>query len=254
MRRPVILIAAGDPAEAVRRLEAAGLEALVAATAEEAAVLARREVLLAAGKAEAIGGLAGGLAHHLNNLLATALMSLELLAPGRRKETAIRAGLGDSLRQAVALLRQLLALASSGAGEPAPFQLRSLLTDAQRLLRAVLPAGVELAIDYPPELPLLFGDPGPLHQLLLRLGLAAQQAVGDEGRVTFAAGVRPAGAGEGERPVVQVEVAASRGAWRLPAEVEELIGTLGGSAERTAEGSWRVDLPAAGAAGNPGPA
>ncbi|HEX9669802.1 MAG TPA: hypothetical protein VGC93_09995 [Thermoanaerobaculia bacterium] len=254
MRQPVILIAAGDPAQAVQRLKAAGLEARVAASADEAALLARREVLLAAGKAEAIAALAGGLAHHLNNLLATALMSLELLAPGRSEETPIRAGLEESLRQAVALLRQLLALASSAAGEPAPFQLRSLLTDAQRLLRAVLPPGVDLVIAYPPELPLLFGDPGPLHQLLLRLGLAAQEAVGEEGRVTFAAGARPAGAGEGKRPSVQVEVTASRGAWRPPAEVEELLGALGGSAERTAEGSWRVYLPVAAAGGDPGPA
>jgi signal transduction histidine kinase len=246
VRQPIILIAAGDPAEAARRLEAAGLEASVAASPEEAATLARREVLLATGKAEAIAGLAGGLAHHLNNLLATALMSLELLAPGGPEETDIRAGLEDSLRQAVALLRQMLALASSAAGEPAPFQLRSLLTDAQRMLRTVLPPGVELVTDYPPDLPLLFGEPAVVHQLLLRLGLAAREAVGEEGRLTLAARLRPAAAGAEETaPCVQVEVTASRGAWRPPAEAEELIRSLGGSTESPREGSWRVSFPVA---------
>jgi signal transduction histidine kinase len=246
VRQPTILIAAGNPAEAARRLEAAGLEARVAASPEEAAALARREVLLAAGKADAIAALAGGLAHHLNNLLATALMSLELLAPGGPEEATLRAGLEESLRQAVALLRQLLALASSAAGEPVPFQLRSLLTDAQRMLRAALPPGVELVTDYPPDLPLLVGEPTVVHQLLLRLGLAAREAVGEEGRLTLAARVRPdAEAPEGMAPGVEVEVTASRGAWGLPAEAEELVRSLGGSTESPREGSWRVSLPAA---------
>jgi signal transduction histidine kinase len=245
VRKPVILIAAGDPAEAARRLEAAGLDARVAASAEEAAVLARREVLLGAGKAEAIAALAGGLAHHLNNLLATALMSLELLAGGP-EDADVRAGLEESLRQAVALLRQMLALASSAAGEPAPFQLRSLLTDSQRMLQAVLPPGVELVTDYPPDLPLLFGEPAAVHQLLLRLGLAARETLGEEGRLTLAARVRPSAEGPGgPAPCLQVDVTASGGAWRPPAEAEELVRSLGGSLESTQEGSWRISLPVA---------
>ena len=246
MRQPIILIAAGDPAEAARRLEAAGLEACVAASPEEAAALARREALLAAGKAEAIAALAGGLAHHLNNLLATALMSLELLAPGGPEETDVRTGLEDSLRQAVALLRQMLALASSAAGEPVPFQLRSLLTDAQRMLRTALPPGVELVTDYPPDLPLLFGEPAVVHQLLLRLGLGR---AGGRGGGGAAHARRPRLAGSrgprGRCPASQVEVTASRGAWRPPAEAEELVRSLGGSTESPREGSWRVSLPAA---------
>ncbi|MGH9360385.1 MAG: hypothetical protein ACRD2T_00605, partial [Thermoanaerobaculia bacterium] len=137
----------------------------------------------AVGRAETICALAGGLAHHLNNLLATALMSVDLLDSGARSpdERQVIAGLEESLRGGVALVRQMLWLARAGEGEPISFQLRNLLADAQRMLRAVLPAGQEIVTDYPPELPLLHGDPVLAYRLLIQLGLAAAEAAGGEG-------------------------------------------------------------------------
>lgn len=191
----------------------------------------------ALGRAETICALAGGLSHHLNNLLATALMSIDLLGDARSPaERELVAGLEESLRGAVALVRQMLWLARAGEGEPIAFQLRGLLGDAQRMLRALLPEAVEVTTDYPPELPLLHGDPVPVYRLLVHLGLAAAESLtATGGAIALAVRAAP--------PGVVVEASAGGGEVRPRPELAELARQAGGLLE-AAPGLLRARLPA----------
>jgi PAS domain S-box-containing protein len=105
------------------------------------------EHLLQAHKMEALGTLAGGIAHGFNNILTAIVGHIDL---------ALRSpGVGDETRQDLeqvhaaamrgsALVRQILAFSRQGQGERAPVELARLVTDTLALLRPTLPANIEV--------------------------------------------------------------------------------------------------------------
>ena len=154
----------------------------------------RRELesqLRQAQKMEAIGHLTGGIAHDFNNIL-TSVMGYIALA-SERLPAAADAKLRSHLEQAEQschrardLIQQMLAFGRGQRGEPRPVALRSLVSESARMLRATLPATLELVHRVEDD-PVARVDPVQAHQVLLNLCINARDAMGESGRIAVTA-------------------------------------------------------------------
>ncbi|GIX49351.1 MAG: hypothetical protein KatS3mg131_3562 [Candidatus Tectimicrobiota bacterium] len=137
-------------------------------------------------KMEAIGTLAGGIAHEFNNLLGAILGYAELAL----LELPANSSIGAHLRQiftagsrARELVQQLLTFSRDTEQERQPVRLHLLVQEALSLLRASLPATIALRHQVCTEDDLVLANPVQLRQLLLHLASNAQHAMRHGGGV-----------------------------------------------------------------------
>jgi len=144
-------------------------------------------------KMEAIGTLAGGVAHDFNNLLGAILGHATLLGdtPARNPGAAAES-VGEIVRaaeRARGLVRQILAFSRRQPLEKKPLAIPPLLDEAARLLRATLPASVEVVTHADPATPAIVADATQVQQVLLNLGTNGWHAVeGGHGTITLSTG------------------------------------------------------------------
>lgn len=130
-------------------------------------------------KMEAVGTLAGGIAHEFNNLLTVILgysemlLSSEAAGPARVELDHIN----TAANQAAALTRQLLAFSRRQMLQPTVVNLTHVVTALAPMLRQVLGESIELVLRLDPGLGLVMVDPGQLDQALLNLTLNARDAM-----------------------------------------------------------------------------
>ena len=140
-------------------------------------------------KMEAIGRLAGGIAHDLNNALTTIAGYAELALGELASDHAARADVEEIRRaaeRAGSVTRQLLAFSRKHLLEPRVFDLNETIAAIARLLSRLLGADVEVQtrLDGPP-LPVL-GDPGQIEQAVINLAVNARDAMPGGGRLVLA--------------------------------------------------------------------
>jgi signal transduction histidine kinase/CheY-like chemotaxis protein len=167
---------------------------LTAELVEAGALRAQRglleDQLRQAAKLEAVGRLAGGVAHDLNNQL-TPILGYSELALGRaqvggelrRYFEQIR----DAADQARELTRQLLALGRKQVLKLTVVNLNQVVGESKLMLERVIPENIELRVSLDPELGSVRGDPTQLRQILLNLALNARDAMPDGGVLEVAA-------------------------------------------------------------------
>jgi signal transduction histidine kinase len=162
-------------------------------TAEVRAEEARRSLerqLQHAQKIEALGQLAGGVAHDLNNALVPILGLTELVLEATPKGSGNRALLETVLagaRRARELVRQILAFSRREQSDRHTFDLGKTVAETLTMLRAAIPTTIALVDDIAPRLPMV-GDPGQLQQVVTNLVMNAAQAIdGRHGTVTVRA-------------------------------------------------------------------
>jgi signal transduction histidine kinase len=141
-------------------------------------------------KIEALGQLAGGIAHDLNNALVPVLGLTELVLEGTAKSSSDRALLETVLagaRRARELVRQILTFSRREQPDRHAFDLNEIAAETLMLLRAGIPSTIALVDGIAPALPMV-GDPGQLQQVLTNLVVNAAQAIGDRhGTITVLA-------------------------------------------------------------------
>jgi signal transduction histidine kinase/ActR/RegA family two-component response regulator len=132
-------------------------------------------------KMEAIGLLAGGIAHDFNNILSAIMGNEELLRralPAGREAASYLDEIGKATRRAKNLVQQILAFSRNQPVEKVPLSPAAALLDTASLLRATLPADVQLSIECAKDAPNVLADATQLEQVLLNLGTNAWQALG----------------------------------------------------------------------------
>ena len=138
-------------------------------------------------KMEAIGRLAGGIAHDLNNAL-TAIAGYAELALGAIADGPARADVKEIRRaaeRAGSVTKQLLAFSRRQMLEPRVFSLNDAVTAVVRLLSRLLGSDVVVRSAIGTSVPPVLGDPGQVEQALINLAVNARDAMPDGGSLTL---------------------------------------------------------------------
>lgn len=142
--------------------------------------------LLQAQKMEAIGTLAGGIAHDFNNIL-TSVLGYTQLAQGdvpkgsqaeRDLQEVVRAG-----RRARDLVSQILTFSRQTQQELKPLDPVPIIKEVLKLLRASIPATIEIKQHIEKTEANILADPTQIHQILINLCTNAAHAMTDRGGV-----------------------------------------------------------------------
>ncbi|MCX5865172.1 MAG: response regulator [Deltaproteobacteria bacterium] len=135
-------------------------------------------------KMEAIGTLAGGIAHDFNNILAAILGYTELAKHGMIPESEPDHCLGEVLKatyRAKELVQQILAFSRKGEQEIKPMRIQCVVKEALKLLRASIPASIEIQQRIAPDCRPILADPTRIHQIILNLCTNASHAMEAKG-------------------------------------------------------------------------
>ncbi len=142
-------------------------------------------------KMEAIGRLAGGVAHDFNNVLGIINACAEFLRD--RIDSAAEASLYvDNIRNAIergtALTRQLLTFSRTSAIQPQILDLNDRLKDIGKLLRPLLGDDIEVLIVSRSASAVIEADPGQLDQVVVNLAVNARDAMPRGGKFILETG------------------------------------------------------------------
>jgi len=142
--------------------------------------------LLQAQKMEAIGQLAGGVAHDFSNILAATMMHLNLL----QRVPELTLSMKDSLREleaenkrAIGLTRQLLLFSRRQAMQISTIDLNELLANLLKMLKRLIGEHIELTFNRSEDPLWIEADAGMIEQVVLNLCVNSRDAMPHEGRL-----------------------------------------------------------------------
>jgi two-component system cell cycle sensor histidine kinase/response regulator CckA len=130
---------------------------------------------------EAIGNLAGGIAHDLNNALTPITLGLQLLRRKHPAEEQVYSRLLKSAAHGSDVIRQLLTFARGAGGERSRIRTADLIENIAALITSTFPRNIRLQVRCASDTWPVFGDSGHLQQVLLNLCLNARDAMPDGG-------------------------------------------------------------------------
>ena len=146
------------------------------------------EQVLQLQKIEAIGRLAGGVAHDFNNILTiiggyteVALRQMAMHDPSRESLEGIR----NAANRAAGLTRQLLAFSRRQVLVPRVLALNSVVSDTLTMLERVIGEDVKLVMSLDPALHRVIADPTQISQVILNLIVNARDAMPKGGTLTI---------------------------------------------------------------------
>jgi PAS domain S-box-containing protein len=164
---------------------------------------------LHAQKIEAIGTLAGGIAHDLNNTLlpviALSTMTMKHVPSGSRAHQNLEI-IHEAGERARDLVRRILTFARKDHPERGRLDLGAFAATVVKLLRSTLPSTISIC-ERLGSAPPIWADEGQIHQILMNLVMNAAQAIGDQmGTITVEVAPAPDAPSEIRRPAVRLSV------------------------------------------------
>jgi signal transduction histidine kinase/CHASE3 domain sensor protein len=146
------------------------------------------EQLLQSQKMEAVGRLAGGVAHDFNNMLTAILSYSELLLTDMPPDSPQRADMSEILKaaqKATTLTRKLLAFSRQQVLRPIRVDLNSTIDGLTRMMRRLLGPDIRLSLRLAPSLWTVSADQAELERVIMNLILNARDAMGEGGKLVI---------------------------------------------------------------------
>jgi PAS domain S-box-containing protein len=148
-------------------------------------------------KMDAIGRLAGGVAHDFNNILSVITNTASFLRDGLPEgDEALQEDVTEienASRRATALVSQLLAFARQDHPQNETIDLNSVVRDAEKMLRRTIGEHIDLRVHLEDSLQGVFIDPNEAGQILMNLAVNARDAMPGGGTLTITTGEDPQG-------------------------------------------------------------
>jgi CheY-like chemotaxis protein/two-component sensor histidine kinase len=135
---------------------------------------------------EAVGRLAGGVAHEFNNLLTAITGYSDLLLSRLANEDALRRDVHEiksAATRAASITHQLLAFSRRNPFRPDVFDLRGVVRGIEPTLRRMLGDNVELLIELPDEAAYVKAEVSQIEQIMINLAVNAREAMPSGGRL-----------------------------------------------------------------------
>ncbi len=146
------------------------------------------EALRQSMKMEAVGRLAGGVAHDFNNMLTIILgycnLTLDQL-PGADPLRSNIEGIRKAAERAALLTRQMLAFSRRQVLQPRILDLNEIITDISKMIRRLIGENIELVISPDRTLHRVKADPSQIEQILMNLIVNSRDAMPDGGRIVI---------------------------------------------------------------------
>ncbi len=140
-------------------------------------------------KLEAVGRLAGGLAHDFNNLTTAILGFAGLLSERVGSDDEARDALQEihaAAQRASELTRQLLAYTRQQVMRGQVLDMNEVVESSLQLLSRLIGEDIEIVTHLDPDIDAVRADPGQLHQVIMNLAVNARDAMAGGGRLTLA--------------------------------------------------------------------
>jgi len=134
-------------------------------------------------KIEALGRLAGGIAHDLNNILYPIIINTEMLLEEAGPESPSYQPLNQVLKAAYRqkdLVKQILAFSRRNEQQRSLLRVAPVVREALHFLEASLPSTIELRENIHVGCDTVLGDPTQIHQVVMNLGTNAAEALGSK--------------------------------------------------------------------------
>jgi len=187
-RRPLLPKGDFEVEVSLRRAVWYGEEVVVAVVRDISERKRLEGMLQQSQKLDALGQLAGGVAHDTNNMLGVIIGYADLLIEGLPADTKVRTDL-EQIRKAALhsadLNQQLLGFARRQTIQPLPADLNQLVEATQKMLRRLI--GEQHTLVWKPATNLwhVCVDPSQMDQILTNLVLNARDALGPSGCITL---------------------------------------------------------------------
>lgn len=172
----------------VSRLEDPALGAIVVNYRDVTEQRSLEQQFLQAQKMEAIGRLAGGVAHDFNNMLSAILGFAGIVARELREDDPLQGDVREitsAAERASTLTRQLLAFSRKQILEPKVLELNRHVASLENMLRRLIGENIELELRFAPNLARVRADPAQIEQVVLNLVLNARDALPNGGHITI---------------------------------------------------------------------
>jgi signal transduction histidine kinase/CheY-like chemotaxis protein len=153
----------------------------------EEALRVSEEKLMQSQKMEAIGQLAGGVAHDFNNILTSINGFASLIlrkAGGNDKLHHYGSEIGKSCGRAADLIKKLLAFSRKQVLAPKIVNLNQVISDMSAMLQPLLGRRIDLEFRADPDLRNTRADPGQMEQVIMNLVVNARDAMPEGGKIT----------------------------------------------------------------------
>jgi PAS domain S-box-containing protein len=161
---------------------------ITAAKETELAYLESEEKQRQSGKVEAIGRLAGGVAHDFNNFLAVIMLHIDMLKLQLPPDSPVRFRI-DEIKtvtdSAAIMVRQLLAFGRKQTLQPNPVLLNQVVKEFTKILISLIGEDIEIELKLDPDLGVCFVDQHQITQVLMNLAVNARDAMPDGGKLVI---------------------------------------------------------------------
>jgi PAS domain S-box-containing protein len=151
-------------------------------------------------KMESLGILAGGIAHDFNNILTVIICNCSLLQRQPAMVAELVSEIDTAAQRAADLCRQMLIYAGKGQPIPTKFNVKTLVKEMVKMLKATINKNVTITLDLSTDIPSIKADASQIRQVVMNLIINASEAIGTEqGNITVSLGITEIEAGQSER-------------------------------------------------------